>query len=119
MVNESEFMIVKVRFGRGPTVSRQNRKNRRIAMLAASLMTMLSISCASLGMWRLGADLDWAGAFVFTDGLLSHWQVWIGAAALAQYGSFRLARYARSRHRAAAEDAAEAEPTSPRAIANV
>ena len=119
MVKESEFMVVKVRFGRGPTVSRQNRKNRRIAMLAASLLTMLSISCASLGMWRLGTDLDWAGAFVFSSGLLSHWQVWIGAAALAQYGSFRLARYARSRHRTGAEDTADAEPSTPRAIANV
>jgi hypothetical protein len=119
VVHESEFMVVKVRFGRGPTVSRQNRKNRRMAMLGASLLTMLSISFGALGMWRLGSDLDWAGPFVFTTGLLSHWQVWMGAAALAQYGSFRLSRYARSRHRAGAEDAAESEPAAPPAIANV
>ena len=31
-------------------------------------------------MWRIGTDLGWTGDFVFSDGLLSHWQVWIGAA---------------------------------------
>ena len=42
-----------------------------------------------------GTDLDWAGGFVFSEGFLSHWQVWIGAAVAMQYGSWRLARYAR------------------------
>lgn len=65
-------------------------------MLAASLLTLLSISCASLGLWRLGTDLDWAGDFVFRSGLLSHWQVWIGAAALIQYASWRLAQYSQT-----------------------
>jgi hypothetical protein len=96
-------MVVRVRFRRGPTVSRHNRKNRRIATLGASFLTMMSISFGSLGLWRIGTDLETTGPFFVSAGLLSHWQVWIGAAILAQYGSFRLARYARSRHRAAGE----------------
>jgi len=63
-------------------------------MLAASLLTLAAISCASLGLWRMGADLDWAGDFVFQNGFLSHWQVWIGAAVGIQYTSWRLSQYA-------------------------
>jgi hypothetical protein len=91
----TQFMVVRVRFGRGPAISRRPGKNSRIALLAASLLTLVSISLASLGMWRIGVDLDWAGNFVFSGGLLSHWQVWIGAAVAVQYLGLRLARYAR------------------------
>jgi hypothetical protein len=91
---KSEFMVVRIRFGRGPVVTRRRGKNSRIATLAASLLTMASISCASLGLWRVGTDLAWAGGFVFSDGFLSHWQVWIGAAVAIQYLAWRLTQYA-------------------------
>jgi hypothetical protein len=90
----SEFMVVKIRFGRGPVVMRKQGKNSRMAMLAASLLTLVSISCGALGLWRIGTDLDWAGDFVFSKGLLSHWQVWVGATIAVQYGAWRLTRYA-------------------------
>ncbi len=77
---------------------RKQGKNSRIAMLAASLLTLVAISCGSLGLWRLGSDLDWAGDFVISRGLLSHWQVWIGTAIAVQYGAWRLTRYARQAH---------------------
>jgi hypothetical protein len=88
-------MVVKIRFGRGAVVSRRSGKNRRLARLAASMLTLVSISCAALGIWRLGSDLAWTGDFVFSGGLLSHWQVWVAAAIAVQYLSWRLARYAR------------------------
>ena len=72
----NDLMVVKVRFGHGPVVTRRKGKNSRIAMLGASLLTLVAISCASLGLWRVGTDLDWAGDFVFQSGFLSHWQVW-------------------------------------------
>jgi hypothetical protein len=87
-------MVVRIRFGRGPVVTRRRGKNGRLATLTASLLTMVSISCASLGLWRVGTDLDWAGGFVFSDGFLSHWQVWIGVAVAIQYMAWRLTRYA-------------------------
>lgn len=113
-------MVVRIRFGRGPVVTRRKGKNSRIAMLAASLLTLVSISCAALGLWRVGTDLDWTGGFVFSRGLLSHWQVWIGAAAIVQYASWRLVRYARM-SALADHDAAAAGESAPdeRAIANV
>jgi hypothetical protein len=62
----------------------------------ATLLSLVSIACASLGVWRVGSDLGWAGDFVVQDGFLSHWQVWVGAAAGLQYASLLLARYARN-----------------------
>lgn len=69
------------------------RQNSRMLMSAGGFLTLIAISCAALGLWRMGVDLDWAGDFVFHNGLLSHWQVWIGAAAGIQYTSLRLTRY--------------------------
>jgi hypothetical protein len=66
-----------------------------MARVAGYLLTIASISCASFGVWRIGHDLGWAGDFVFTAGVLSHWQVWIAAAMAAQYLAWQLASYAR------------------------
>jgi hypothetical protein len=90
------FMVVKIRFGRGPVVTRRKGKNSRIATLAASALTLLSLGSVSLGMWRVGTDLGWAGDFVFPQGFLSHWQVWVGAAVGIQYAGWKLTRYART-----------------------
>ena len=116
---KTEFMVVKVRFAQGPMVSRRKGKNSRIATLAASLLTMVSLSCAALGLWRVGADLDWAGGFVFSEGFLSHWQVWIGAAAAVQYAAWRLTRYARLAGRQKTEEPAQQERETKREVANV
>src|SRR3954467_13701926 len=94
-------MVVKIRFGQGPVVTRRKGKNSRIATLSASLLTLVSISGASLGMWRVASDLGWGGDFVFPDGFLSHWQVWIGAATGVQYAAWRLTRYAAASSQAA------------------
>jgi len=88
-------MVVKIRFGRGPLVTRRPGKNSRMATLAASVLTLFSISCASLSLWRVGTDLELAGDFVFRDGILSHWQVWAGAAIAIQYCAWQLTRYAK------------------------
>jgi hypothetical protein len=109
-------MVVKVRFGYGPVVSRRAGKNSRLATLAASVLTLVSISCASLALWRIGTDLEWAGDFVFPSGFLSHWQVWLGAAIAVQYAAWRLTRYAR---KAIAPEQAEESPADVRVIANV
>ena len=78
-------------------------KSGRIAAVSASLLTLAAISCGSLGVWRLATDLMWTRGFVIPKGFLSHWQVWIGAAAGAQYASWRLIRYARTLRRRDAE----------------
>jgi hypothetical protein len=88
-------MIVRVRLGRGAVRSGRAGKNSRIARVTAYVLTLASISCAAFGIWRLGDDLGWTGDFVFTAGALSHWQVWVGAAMLAQYAAWRLTVHAR------------------------
>lgn len=89
-------MVVKIRFGRGPAVSGRAVRNKRIATLTASILTLISLSCAAFALWRVGTDLEWAGDFVFTSGLLSHWQIWAGFAVGIQYLAWRLNRYART-----------------------
>lgn len=113
-------MVVKIRFGRGPLVSRRGGKNSRIARLASSLLTLFSLGCASFGAWRIAADLGWAGDFIFTDGLFSHWQIWIGAAIAVQYGAWQLLRYARQASADIAPTTAAEEVAEPlKAAANV
>jgi len=93
-------MVVRIRLGRGAVVSRRAGKNSRIARVSATVLTLASISLGSLGLWRVGSDLGWAGNFVFTSGILSHWQIWIGAAIAVQYLVWQLSRYAgRRMHR--------------------
>ena len=102
-------MVVRIRFGSGPLVSRRKGKNSRSALVAASFLTLIAVCFAALGMWRVSEDVELGGSFIFPEGLLSHWQVWIAAAVLTQYGAWRLTRYAKvARARPVpAEEAAE------------
>lgn len=88
-------MIVRIRFGRGMKVSKVRGKNRRIALMAASVLTPCSLMAAVLGLWRLGSDLSWVGEFAIPSGPLSHWQVWLFAAAGIETCSLALGRYGR------------------------
>ena len=88
-------MVVRIRFGRGRLVTSRKGKNGKAALLFASLLTLIAIAFGVLGFWRLGEDLGILANFVFPDGILSHWQVWIAAAAGSQYGCWRLTRYSK------------------------
>ncbi len=103
-------MIVRVRLGRGAAISARPGKNSRVARVTAYLLTLTSISCASFGVWRIGDDLGWTGAFVFKAGAMSHWQVWIGAAIVEQYAAWQLTLHARK----AIQHQAETEPAEDR-----
>ena len=87
-------MVVRIRLGRGPRVERRKGKNSRLAWLAAGLLTLGSVSCLMLGLWRLGVDFGWAGEFVFADdSVLSHWQVWLVASLIIQVAAWKLNQY--------------------------
>jgi hypothetical protein len=45
--------------------------------ILVALLTPAALVALAMGLWRVGADLDWAGEFPIVAGFFSHWQVWI------------------------------------------
>jgi len=86
-------MRVKIRFGKGQRVSQARRKNKRVALAVSALLTPGAFLASVLALWRIAADLSWAGKFAITSGVFSHWQVWMVLAVLLQVCSRMLARY--------------------------
>jgi hypothetical protein len=89
-------MLVRIQFGKGPTVERKRRKNQHLAQASASVLTAGAVMTAVLAIWRVAADLRLASNFAIPEGLFSHWQVWILSAGLLQTGSHFLNRYGRA-----------------------
>lgn len=86
-------MVVRIRFPDGPKLIQKGHKNRHVALAVAVLLTPSAITALALGFWRVAADLRIAGQFFITDGLFSHWQVWMALAALIQSVAVVLNRY--------------------------
>jgi hypothetical protein len=89
-------MLVKIRFGAGRKASHRNRKKQRFALEVAALMTPAALMALVLALWRLAADLKLTGEFPIASGVLSHWQIWLAAAALIQLGAIALIRYGKA-----------------------
>jgi len=86
-------MVVKIRFSSGARVRQKRRKNQHVALALASLLTPAAVMACVLTLWRLAADLNFTGQFPITDGLFSHWQVWVTVAATLQFLAIVLNRY--------------------------
>ena len=86
-------MIVKIQLRAGPKVRQKPRKNQHLALALAGLLTPAAVMAFVLAFWRLAADLKATGAFPISDGLFSHWQVWLVAAAMLQSCAMGLNRY--------------------------
>jgi hypothetical protein len=63
-----------------------------IGEFAGTLLTPVSAVGFVLAAWRLGADIGWTNAFPLSDGLLSHWMVWIAIGVLIQVFAANLKR---------------------------
>jgi len=67
---------------RRPRVAARSEKalsvGRQLPSILVALLTPAALVVLAMGLWRLCADLDWAGAFPIATGFFSHWQVWIG-----------------------------------------
>lgn len=81
-------------------MERRARGERRMALAFAALLTPAAMMAATLGAWRLAADLDWTADFAIPSGLFSHWQVWFVCAALLLVGSRALQHYGKGGGRA-------------------
>jgi len=88
-------MALKIRVRIEPELSRHLGRLRRVAGATGALLTPAAVLALVLGFWRLAADLNLTGQFAISGGLFSHWQVWIGLAALLQTCASRLSRYGR------------------------
>lgn len=86
-------MLVRIRFGKGLPVSSKRAKKRRLAQGVAVLLKPAALVASVLGCWRIAADFNWTGGFAIATGLFSHWQVWLGGAAVLQLCSYALNRY--------------------------
>jgi hypothetical protein len=86
-------MIVRIRLGSGTKVRHKRRKNQHVALALASLLTPAAVMACVLALWRLAADLSFTGQFPITQGLFSHWQVWVTIATSLQFSAILLNRY--------------------------
>jgi hypothetical protein len=93
-------MIVRIRFGSGVKVGRQQRKNRRLALAMGALLAPVAVMASALGVWRLAADLKITSDFAIASGLFSHWQVWIASAVVVAVVARLLNRYGHGDDRA-------------------
>ena len=88
-------MRIRLRFEHGARVHYKYGKNRRVALAAASLLAPAAVGAFLLAVWRLAADMSYAGTFAITGGFFSHWHVWFAIAALLTLVCVRLNRYGR------------------------
>ncbi len=93
-------MVVRIRFGKTAKSQAKRKKNRRMALAAAGLLTPAAVLASVLGLWRIAADLTWAGSFAIPSGPFSHWQTWIGAAVSLETCARLLTRYGKREDRA-------------------
>ena len=94
-------MVVRIRFGNGPKVARRRGKNQRVALTLAALLTPAAFTASILAVWSIAAGLNWTNSFAFSTGFLSHWQVWLAAAAGLQLCARLLNRYGKAADQAA------------------
>jgi hypothetical protein len=89
-------MVVRIILSSGARVRQKRRKNQHVALALASLLTPAAVMACVLTFWRLAADLSFTGQFPITDGLFSHWQVWLAVAASLQFSAIILNRYGKA-----------------------
>ena len=89
-------MLVRIRFRQGPKLKRKLRKNQHVALAFSALLTPAALMTCALGFWRIAADLNLSRQFAIPSGFFSHWQVWLGSAALLELGAILLNRYGRA-----------------------
>jgi hypothetical protein len=88
-------MVVRVRLQAGPRIRRTTGKNRNQALAFASLLWPAVLMAYVLALWRLGADLGVTGGFAISNGVFSHWQVWLAVAIGLNIIAVMLNRYGR------------------------
>ena len=71
------------------------------ASISGFALSPIAAVAGVMGLWRLAADLGWAGAFFAGEGLLSRYQLWVAFAVVAQSSALILDRWVASQRRPA------------------
>ena len=66
--------------------------SEKVVPIFRYLLTPLAATGYALALWRLGEDLNFAGKFFVTEGLLSRWQVWLALGIATQMAARQLNR---------------------------
>ena len=86
MVVRLRIKLGTFRAHQGPEVAFQMLRLRRWLAPASAVALVAAL-------WRLAYDLDLTGRFAISEGLFSHWQVWMGLAVLLQVLDAMLGRF--------------------------
>ena len=65
--------------------------------MLAALLQPAAVMAGVLAFWRFSADLQWTREFAISNGLLSHWQVWLAIFAGLEFLAVALNRTGRKR----------------------
>lgn len=66
------------------------------AVLISVLLTPAALIAFTICFWSLGSELQWTSAFFVSQGIFSHWQVWLVLAGLMLLIARLLRRWART-----------------------
>lgn len=69
------------------------------AVVLSTFLRPVALSAVVFAVWRLTSDMNWTKQFPISNGLFSHWQVWLAVGALLQVAATTLARGRRVRNR--------------------
>ncbi len=86
-------MVVRIRWSKRREIVPAQYENAALA--AASLLTPFALLAFTMAFWVVASEMRWTGEFFLSQGLFSHWQVWIAAAAVLWFLSRLLHHYAR------------------------
>jgi hypothetical protein len=68
---------------------------QRFASVVSALMGPAVFSAYCLAAWSLAANMGWTGSFLYKDGPLSNWLIWLGIAILVHIAADVLRRRTR------------------------
>ena len=68
---------------------------QRFALGVASLLGPAIFLAYALAFWSLAASMGWTGSFLYTEGPLSNWLIWLGIAILVHLAASLLRRRTR------------------------
>ncbi len=69
---------------------------QQFGAILAALMGPAVFSAYALAVWSLAANLGWTNTFIFTNGPLSNWLVWLTLAIAVNLAASILKRHART-----------------------